>query len=76
MEKHENVASILSTLGLHNIEEIISQPYYKTGPGRLPRSPLGILKAFIVMRMKAVRSLRRSGVGEGYKKSSILRESR
>jgi len=28
------------------------------GPGRPPRSPLGLLRAFIVMRMKEIRSLR------------------
>jgi len=33
MEKHEDTASILSKLNLQDIEETISQPYHKTGPG-------------------------------------------
>jgi len=31
MEKREDVASILSKLDLHDIEQTISQPYYKAG---------------------------------------------
>ena len=45
MEKREDVASILSKLDLHDIEETISQPIHTAGPGRPPRSPLGIFKA-------------------------------
>ena len=48
MEKREDVASILSQLDLHDIEETISEPYHTAGPGRPPRSPLGIFKALIV----------------------------
>ncbi|MCX6656529.1 MAG: transposase [Candidatus Bathyarchaeota archaeon] len=29
-----------------------------SGPGRPPRNPIGVLRAFIVMRMKGIRSLR------------------
>jgi len=32
--------------------------FHTVGPGRPPRSPLGLFKTFIVMRMKGVRSLR------------------
>jgi hypothetical protein len=39
MEKHEDVASILSQLNLHDIEQIIPQPYHKTGPGKPPEIP-------------------------------------
>jgi transposase len=56
MEKHEDVASILSMLDLHDIEEIISQPYHKTGPGKPPRSPLGIFKALIVKQLRNIPS--------------------
>ena len=52
MEKHEDVASILSKLDLHDIEETISQPYHKTGPGKPPRSPMGIFKALIVKQLR------------------------
>ena len=32
--------------------------YHTTGPGRPPRNPIGALRAFIVMHMKGIRSLR------------------
>ena len=32
--------------------------FHTIGPGRHPRNPLGVFRAFIVMRMKGVRSLR------------------
>jgi len=56
MEKHEDVAPILSKLDLHDIEEIISQPYHKTGLGKPPRSPLGIFKALIVKQLRNIPS--------------------
>jgi len=56
MEKREDVASILSQLNLHDIEQIISQPYHKTGPGKPPRSPLGIFKALIVKQLRNIPS--------------------
>jgi transposase len=56
MEKHEDVASILSKLDLHDIEEIVSQPYHQEGPGRPPRSPLGIFKALVVKQLRTIPS--------------------
>jgi hypothetical protein len=56
MEKHEDVASILSKLDLHDIEEIITQPYHREGPGRPPRSPLGIFKALVVKQLRTIPS--------------------
>ena len=56
MKKHEDVASILSMLNLNDIEQIISQPYHKTGPGKPPRSPLGIFKALIVKQLRNIPS--------------------
>src|SRR4030042_1678629 len=32
--------------------------YHTTGPGRPPRTPLGILRALLIMRLKGIRSLR------------------
>jgi hypothetical protein len=32
--------------------------FHAFGPGRPPRNPLGVFRAFIIMRMKGVRSLR------------------
>jgi len=58
MENCDDVASILSKLDLHDIEEIISQPYHQEDPGRPPRSPLGIFKALIV---KQLRNIPRTG---------------
>ena len=56
MEKHEDVASILSMLNPQDIEQTISQPYHQEGPGRPPRSPLGIFKALIVKQLRNIPS--------------------
>jgi len=56
MEKHEDVTSILSKLDLDNIEKTISQPYHDTGPGRPPRSPLGIFKALMIKQLRCIPS--------------------
>jgi transposase len=56
MEKHEDVTSILSMLDLDNIEKTISQPYHDTGPGRPPRSPLGIFKALMIKQLRCIPS--------------------
>ena len=56
MEKHEDVASILSKLDLYEIEKTISQPYHQEGPGRPPRNPLGIFKALIVKQLRSIPS--------------------
>jgi len=56
MDEHEDVASILSKLDLHDIEETITQPYHQTGPGKPPRSPLGIFKALVVKQLKNIPS--------------------
>jgi hypothetical protein len=37
---------------------ILKKERGKSGPGRPPRNPMGLFRAFIVMRMKGVRSLR------------------
>jgi len=56
MEKREDDASILSQLDLHDIEETLSPPYHTAGPGRPPRSPLGIFKALIVKQLRSIPS--------------------
>ena len=56
MEKHEDVVSILSKLNLDDIEQTISEPYHQSGPGRLPRKPLGIFKALIVKQLRNIPS--------------------
>jgi transposase len=39
-------------------EKLLLGCFHANGPGKPPRNPLGVFKAFIVMRMKGVRSLR------------------
>src|SRR4030042_286422 len=56
MEKREDVASILSQIDLHDIEQTLSEPYHTAGPGRPPRSPLGIFKALIVKQLRSIPS--------------------
>ena len=56
MEKHEDVTSILSKIDLHDIEEIVNQPYHWNEPGRPPRSPLGIFKALVVKQLRTIPS--------------------
>jgi len=56
MEKHEDVTSILIKLDLDNIEKTISQPYHEAGPGRPPRSPLGIFKALMIKQLRNIPS--------------------
>jgi len=36
----------------------LKECFHTSGPGRPPRNPMGLFRAFIVMRMKGVRSLR------------------
>ena len=45
MERHEDAVFALSKLNLDNIEKTIQEAYHQEGPGRPPRSPLGIFKA-------------------------------
>jgi len=56
MDKGGDIVSILSQLDLHDVEDIISQPYHRTGPGRTPRSPLGIFKALMVKQLRRIPS--------------------
>jgi hypothetical protein len=56
MEKHEDVASVLSKLDLEDIEETTSKPYHQSGPGRPPRKPLGIFKALMVKQIRNIPS--------------------
>lgn len=39
-------------------EKLVGGCFHTRGPGRPPRNPLGIFRAFIIMRMKGIRSLR------------------
>ncbi len=56
MEKNEGSCSILRSLNLDNIEEVVSEAYHQEGAGRPPRKPIGIFKALIVKRVKQIPS--------------------
>src|SRR4030042_2007693 len=56
MEKNECSCSILRSLNLDDIEEVVSEAYHQKGAGRPPRKPIGIFKALIVKRVKQIPS--------------------
>ena len=56
MEWNNSSCSILRSLNLDNIEEVVSEAYHKQGAGRPPRKPIGIFKALIVKRVKQIPS--------------------
>jgi len=57
-DEHETLETLFQNVDLNLAETQARQPFHTTGPGRPPRNPLGLLRAFIVMRMKEIRSLR------------------
>jgi len=57
-ETHGDVSSILSKLDLYDVEEAITDPYQKTGPGKTPGSTLGIFKAFVIKHLENIPSYR------------------
>ena len=44
MEKNEDSCSILRSLNLDGIEEVLSEAYHQEGAGRPPRKPIGFSK--------------------------------
>jgi transposase, IS5 family len=56
MEHKGNNCSILRSLNLDNIEEVISEAYHKQGAGRPPRKPIGIFKARIMKSVQQIPS--------------------
>lgn len=56
MEKNESSCSVLRSLNLDDIEEVVSEAYHQKGAGRPPRKPNGIFKALIVKRVKQIPS--------------------
>jgi hypothetical protein len=57
-DEHETLETLFQNVDLSLAEAQARECFHTTGPGRPPRSPLGLLRAFIVMRMKEIRSLR------------------
>ena len=57
-DEHETLETFFANVDLSLAETQALQCFHTSGPGRPPRSPIGLLRAFIVMRMKGIRSLR------------------
>jgi transposase len=56
--EHETLETLFRNVGLSFANSIIKQCFHDSGPGRPPRNPSGFFIAFLIMRMKAIRSLR------------------
>jgi transposase len=56
MERNESSCSVLRSLNLDDIEDVVSEAYHQKGAGRPPRKPIGIFKALIVKRVKQIPS--------------------
>ena len=56
MEKNRRSCSILSSLNLDDIEEVVNEAYHQEGAGRPPRKPIGIFKALVVKRIRYIPS--------------------
>jgi hypothetical protein len=57
-DEHETLETLFQNVDLSVAKTQAQQCFHTTGPGIPPRNPLGLLRAFIVMRMKEIRSLR------------------
>jgi hypothetical protein len=57
-DEYETLETFFAEVDLSFAERLVRGCFHTCGPGWPPRSPLGLFRAFIVMRMKGVRSLR------------------
>jgi transposase len=57
-DEYETLETFFGNVDLSFAEKLVAECFHTCGPGRPPRKPLGVFRAFIVMRMKGVRSLR------------------
>ena len=57
-DEHETLETLFKNVDLSFAYNLIKQCFHATGPGRPPINPSGIFRAFLIMRMKAIRSLR------------------
>jgi transposase len=57
-DEHETLETLFRNVDLSFAKAALLRCFHTVGPGRHPRNPLGVFRAFIVMRMKGVRSLR------------------
>ena len=60
-DEHETLENLFRNVNLSFAESLLHCCFHASGPGRPPRNHLGLFRTFIVMRMKAVRSLREMG---------------
>ena len=57
-DEYETLETFFGNVDLSFAERLVGCCFHGCGRGRPPRNPLGLFRAFIVMRMKGVRSLR------------------
>jgi transposase len=57
-DEHETLETLFRNVDLSFAEKVVCRCFHTAGPGRHPRSPVGLFRTFIVMHMKGVRSLR------------------
>jgi transposase len=57
-DEHETLETLFRNVDLSFARKVLRGCFHVSGAGRPPRNPLGVFRAFIVMRMKGVRSLR------------------
>jgi hypothetical protein len=57
-DEYETLESFFGSVDLSFAEKLVAECFHTCEPGMPPRNPHGVFRAFIVMRMKGVRSLR------------------
>ena len=57
-DKHKTLETFFPNVNLSLAERVVCGCFYSSGPGRPPRTPLGLFGTFIVIRMKEVRRLK------------------
>ena len=58
MEEYETLEQLFRNLDLTDIEAVLGEAYHSGGPGRPPRKPLGLFKAFLVKHLLGIRGIR------------------
>lgn len=57
-DEYETLETFFGNVDLSFAEKLVCECFHMCGPGRPPRNPHGVFRAFIIMRMKGIRSLR------------------
>jgi hypothetical protein len=58
LDEHETLETLFRNVDLSFAQSLVLQCFHASGAGRPPRNPMGVFRAFIVVYMKGVRSLR------------------